>query len=94
MCWIHHRKVFNFAEARTQPFAVPYLSPAAILQRIHPIPSELGSEPLQGPGSTGVGDRLGSPSGAAGFLFCVRQKYVLVLGLLDINFRPLTKPLA
>ena len=37
------------------------MSAATILHRIYPIPSELGSQSVQGPGSTGVGDRLGSP---------------------------------
>ena len=46
------------------------LLPTAILWWIYPIPSELGSHASQGPVSTGVGDRLGSPSGAVGFL-CV-----------------------
>ena len=37
------------------------LSPTAILRRIYPIPSELGSQAAKGPVSTGVGDRPGSP---------------------------------
>jgi hypothetical protein len=38
-----------------------WFSPTAILRRIHPIPSELGSQAAKGPVSTGVGDRPGSP---------------------------------
>ena len=38
------------------------ISPTAILRRIHPIPSELGSQAAKGPVSTGVGDRPGSPN--------------------------------
>ena len=43
------------------PFSALTLLPTAILRRIYPIPSELGSQATQGPDSTGVGDRLGSP---------------------------------
>ena len=46
-----------------------WLSPTAILRRMHPIPSELGSQAAKGPVSTGVGDRPGSPLGAVGFLY-------------------------
>ena len=38
-----------------------HLSPTAILHRTYPIPSELGSQAVKGPVSTGVGDRPGSP---------------------------------
>ena len=51
----------------------PSCLPAAIPQRIHRISSELRSYPLQGPVSTGVGDRLGSHLGAASFFEMLTQ---------------------
>ena len=45
-----------------------FLSTAAMLTRMNPISIELGSEVGEGPASTEVGDRLGSPSGATGLL--------------------------
>ena len=50
---------------------------AAILHRTNRIPSELRSQTVQGPDSTGVGDRPGSPLGAAGFFIlflCVHSQ--------------------
>ena len=51
----------------------------AIPSRIHRISSDLRSSAAQGPDSTRVGDRLGSPQGAVSFLplFNVQVSFVL-----------------
>ena len=54
------------ASAKSWSAPTGHLS-AAILRRTNRIPSELRSQTAQGPDSTGVGDRPGSPLGAAGF---------------------------
>ena len=55
----------GFAKASWTTWFGP-LSPTATLGQTYPIPFELGSQLAQGPASTGVGDRLGSPPGAVG----------------------------
>ena len=58
---ITHKQIPKFDFIRKSIKGLEEMLPTAILRRIHPIPSELGSQAAKGPVSTGVGDRPGSP---------------------------------